>query len=314
MHTDLRDLYRSVSTSLAQTDTVTDFCGPFLACICLTDGQVILGSDRVVAEASHLAAPNAGDEEGSEGGECCDGSGRSIASSYNLGSADFYPSTSGKDKAASRKRTIFVTVGRGPYVWNGVIVSGTVHQVLSTLGCPMRYLMQKFDLQPQKCVSIGDDDNASVLDDMQKKTMFDSAVAGASPGLAVKTSIPDFIVLRTLSRVPGVVLSLQGGFVCDVQTQDLGLADVVGHTYITAFTSPSVQAAVELRPASFTVASESAFLATEEVLQAVHTRFISTGLVGVSYRRAGITALTALIVLCMAGALRRMHVGRHRVR
>ena len=95
-----------------------------------------------------------------------------LASSFNLGHADFYPCSSGKDKAAE-------------------------------------YLMETFGFGRADCLSIGDDDN------------------------------------------------------------DLELAKLVGHTYVTCFTSESMKTAVAARPEAFTVAARNAFEATHEVLERI---------------------------------------------
>lgn len=55
---------------------------------------------------------------------------------------------------------------------------------------------------------------------------------------------------------------------CD-DTNDLGLAAVVGHVYVVGVTHPSVQEAADAAPEKFTVAQTGSILATEQMLDAV---------------------------------------------
>lgn len=122
-----------------------------------------------------------------------------LASSYNLGAADFYPATSGKDMAA-------------------------------------QHLMRKFGVDSASCVSMGDDDN------------------------------------------------------------DLGLAAVVRHTYITDFTADTVREAVAADPAAFTVAERRGFAATEDLLTRITADFGSQSSVQSRVSRSLIPAVVLMFM------------------
>lgn len=59
---------------------------------------------------------------------------------------------------------------------------------------------------------------------------------------------------------------------CD-DDNDLGMAAIVGHTFVPGITAESMRRAVEAKPAAFTVAPVGGFLGTESSLEAIKRHF-----------------------------------------